>query len=301
MSAIQESQDVKQEVKPEINESAKSEHIFQGIGIVCGKVTIDESEGNRPKCSIEIEGVSFDFKSRLTMRNKLKAHLEKHPDTEVYLRVYPAYSLKHQKIYFQAIAFRPNKPKPIETNQIPLEVNQFLLAGIWQYTPKLDDQPVMSIYRNKLKVWEKREQVITHHLPVQGFSEEAYRFDSEDKTKRRFYRLQVSLNPQSQAFEFVSLLDSSEKIPQHVKRKTKRRKPDSPVIATKATKEANKKANKKISQMTFPLLQKTAIKLREAGFFEGKVSGKGVTKDILSTKVQDSLSHHPEAEKVLNG
>jgi len=53
--------------------------------------------------------------------------------------------------------------------------------------------------------------------------------------------------------------------------------------------------------MNFSLLQKTAIKLREAGFFDGKVSGKGITKEILSIKVQDSLAHHPEAEKVLNG
>ncbi|MCC0178740.1 hypothetical protein I4641_17350 [Waterburya agarophytonicola K14] len=45
---------------------------------------------------------------------------------------------------------------------------------------------------------------------------------------------------------------------------------------------------KQVKQMIFTLLQQTAIKLREAGFFEGNVSGKGITSEALRTKVEDS-------------
>ena len=42
------------------------------------------------------------------------------------------------------------------------------------------------------------------------------------------------------------------------------------------------------------------MQLREAGFFEGKVSGKGVTKESLSTSIQNTLTKHPEAVLTLN-
>lgn len=257
-----------------------SEKFFQGIGVIYGQAKIDELG----KCSIDIEGETFKFKPTKALRNKLIPYLEKHPDALVYLRVYPAYNLNSHRLWFQAIAFYTSKP---ESTQI----NQFLLAGVWQYIPQLTDQPVMSIYRNSLRGGEKIEYVRTNHLPVQGFAEQAYRYElknsPENPHKRKFYQLLVSLNPQQRTFEYLVTLDSTEDIPPYIKKKYQPQKPSQPELTVKVTK------------MNFTLLQKTAIKLREAGFLEGKVSGKGVTKEVLSSKVEDSLSNHPEAVKVL--
>lgn len=261
-----------------------SDKFFQGIGIIYGRVSVDESQ----KTTIDIEGETFKVKLNKTLRRKLIPYLANHPDALLYLRVYPEFNLNSQKLCFQAIAFYTKKPESTQ-------VNQFLLAGIWQYIPPLPDQPVMSIYRNSLRVWEKAENVRSNHLPVQGFAEEAYRYqpkDSAEKSqKRKFYQLLVCLNPQQRGFEYSMLLDSTEQIPPYVKKPQKK--------PPKKPQPSPPKQTIKVTQMNFTLLKKTAIKLREAGFLEGKVSGKGVTKEILSIKVQDSLKNHPEAVKVL--
>ncbi len=266
------------------SKKTKSERFYQGIGVICGCVTVDACG----KYFIDIEGETFWFRPTKSVRDKLTNHLELSPDAEVYLRVYPVYSLKRHQLWFNANKFYTNQP---ESTQI----NQFLLSGIWQYVPQLPDQPVMSIYRNSLRGREKIECIKTNHLPVRGFTEEAYRYqenNSEERPqKRKFYRLLVRLNPQQQTFEYLSLLESSENIPPYIrkkKKKNKKRKPSQP------------DPTKKVKQMNFFLLQQTAIKLREAGFFEGKVSGRGITKEALRTKVGNSLSNHPEAVKVLN-
>ncbi len=265
------------------SKKAKPERLFQGVGVICGRVTVDASG----KYFIDVEGETFWFQPTKTVRVKLTNHLEQNPDTEVYLRVYPVYNLQLHQLWFNANKFYTNQP---ESTQI----NQFLLAGIWQYVPQLPDQPVMSIYRNSLRGREKIEYVKTNHLPVRGFAEEVYhqqKNTAKNPQKRKFYRLLVRLNPQEQAFEYLSLLESSENIPPYIrkkKKKNKKRKPSQP------------DPTKKVKQMNFTLLQQTAIKLRDAGFFEGKVSGKGITKEALRTKVEDSLSNHPEAVKVLS-
>ncbi len=263
------------------SKKAKPERLFQGVGVICGRVTVDASG----KYFIDLEGETFWFQPTKSVRVKLTSHLEQNPDTEVYLRVYPVYNLQLHQLWFTAIKFYPNQP---ESTQI----NQFLLAGIWQYIPHLPAQPVMSIYRNSLRRRERVEYVKTNHLPVRGFAEEVYhqqKSTAENPQKRKFYRLLVRLNPQQQAFDYVSLLESSENIPPYIKKKrSKKRKPKKP------------DPTKKVKQMNFSWLQQTAIKLREAGFFEGKVSGKGITKEALRTKVENSLSNHPEAVKVLS-
>lgn len=258
-----------------------SEKFFQGIGIIYGRVQLDESQ----KTTIDIEGRTFKLRQTRRLSRKLIPYLEEHPNAMLYLRVYPGFNLNSQKLCFQAIAFYSDKPESTQ-------VNQFLLAGIWQYIPQLPDQPVMSIYRNTLRGREKGENIMANHLPVQGFDELAYRYElknsAENPHKRKFYQILVSLNPQQRAFEYLVTLDSTEQIPFYIKKQHKKTQPSQP-----------KKTTIKVNQMNFTLLKKTAIKLREAGFFEGKVSGKGVTKDTLSAKVQDSLSNNPEAVKLL--
>ncbi|MDJ0596434.1 MAG: hypothetical protein QNJ72_41755 [Pleurocapsa sp. MO_226.B13] len=267
------------------SKKAKPELIYQGIGVICGCVTVDASE----KYFIDIEGEKFGFQPTKSVRTRLTECLEQDPNTEVYLRVYPVYSYKHHQLWFTATKVYSNKPELAQ-------INQFILAGIWQYIPQLPDQPVMSIYRNSLRGREKIESVRTNHLPVRGFVESAYRYQeinsSENPPKRRFYRLLVRLNPQQQTFEYLSLLESSENVPNYIRKKKKKTK--------KKRKPSQPDPIKKVKQMNFSLLQKNAIKLREAGFFEGKVSGKGITKETLRTKVEDSLSNHPEAVKVLS-
>lgn len=263
------------------SKKAKPERLFQGVGVIGGRVTVDASG----KYFIDLEGETFWFQPTNTVRTRLTNHLEQNPDTEVYLKVYPVYNLNLHQLWFSARKFYPNQP---ESTQI----NQFLLGGIWQYIPHLTDQPVMSIYRNSLRRGEKIEYVKTNHLPVRGFAESAYhqqKSTAENPQRRKFYRLLVRLNPQQQAFDYLSLLEVSEDIPPYIKKKrSKKRKPKKP------------DPTKKVKQMNFTLLQQTAIKLREAGFFEGKVSGKGITKESLRTKVEDSLSNYPEAVKVLS-
>ena len=263
------------------SKKAKPERLFQGVGVIGGRVTVDASG----KYFIDLEGARFWFRPTKSVRVKLTNHLEQNPDAEVYLRVYPFYSLKLNQLRFTAIKFYATLPESIQ-------INQFLLAGIWQYIPHLTDQPVMSIYRNSLRRGERVEYVKTNHLPVLGFDESAYhqqKSTPENPQKRKFYRLLVRLNPQQQAFEFLSLLESSSDIPPYIKKKrSKKRKPKKP------------DPSKQVKQMNFTLLQQTAIKLRSAGFFEGKVSGKGITSESLRSKVEDSLSNHPEAMKVLS-
>ncbi|MDJ0901615.1 MAG: hypothetical protein QNJ55_22690 [Xenococcus sp. MO_188.B8] len=257
-----------------------STKIFQGIGIVYGRIKIDESQ----KALIDIEGETFELKQTKAVRRKLIPYKEEHPDTMVYLRVYPGFNPQSQKLWFQANRFYPSQPESTT-------VNQFILAGVWQYIPQLPNQPVISIYRNNLRPGEKVENARANHLPVQGFAEEAYRYQPSAKgstsPKRKFYELLVQLNPQQRAFDYLQLLDSTEKIPPYIKKKKKKPQPSQPKLTVKVT------------EMNFTALQKTAIKLREAGFLKGKVSGKGITFEALSAKVLDSLNNHPEAEKVL--
>lgn len=263
------------------SKKAKPKRLFQGVGVIGGRITVDASG----KYFIDLEGKTFWVQPTKSVRDKLTSHLEQNPDTEVYLKVYPVYNLNLRQIWFTARKFYPNQPESIQ-------INQFLLAGIWQYIPHLPDQPVMSIYRNSLRRGERIGSVKTNHLPVLGFAESAYhqqKSTAANPQKRKFYRLLVRLNPQQQAFEYISLLESSEDIPPYIKKKrSKKRKPKKP------------DPTKQVKQMNFTLLQQTAKKLREAGFFEGKVSGKGITKESLLTKVEDSLNNHPEAVKVLS-
>jgi|GEM_PF-3293855 len=266
---------------------AKPERLFQGVGIIGGRVTVDDSG----KYFIDLEGETFRFQPTNTVRVKLTSHLEAYPDTEVYLKVYPVYNLQLRQLWFTARKFYSNQP---EANQI----NQFLLAGIWQYIPHLTDQPVMSIYRNSLRRGERIESVRTNHLPVLGFDEQVYhqqKSTAANPQKPKFYRLLVRLNPQQQIFEYLSLLFSSEDIPNYIKKKRNKKRKSKP-----KPKLSLPDPTKRVKQMNFTLLQQTAKKLREAGFFEGKVSGQGITSEALRTKVEDSLSNHPEAVKVLN-
>ncbi|MEM8723364.1 MAG: hypothetical protein AAGE84_29445 [Cyanobacteria bacterium P01_G01_bin.39] len=262
------------------SKQADSDKFFQGIGIIFGAVRLHESR----QTTVEIEGETFKLKQTNILRRKLLPYLKKHPDALLYLRVYPRFNLNSQKLWFKAIAFYLDQPESTQ-------VNQFLLAGVWQYVPQLPNQPVMSIYRNRLRAGEKVENIRANHIPLKGFTEAAYRYRPKSSTdnphRRKFYRLLVSLNPNQGAFEYLMTLDSTEDIPPYIKKKYQPQKPSQPDFT------------KKVKQMNFSLLQKTALELRNAGFLEGKVSGKGVTKDALSTKVQDSLSNHPEAMKLL--
>ncbi|MEM6613192.1 MAG: hypothetical protein AAF652_13230 [Cyanobacteria bacterium P01_C01_bin.72] len=200
------------------SKKAKPERLYQGVGVICGRVTVDASGDY----TIDIQGETFRFQATRLVRDKLTNHLEQSPDTEVYLRVYPVYSQKLCQLRFTAIKFYTHQSESTQTNQ-------FLLAGIWQYVPQFADQPVMSIYRNTLRRGEKAEYVKTNHLPVRGFAESAYRYQQnnsvENSPKRKYYRLLVRLNPQQQIFEYVSLLESSEDIPNYVKKKHRKRKP----------------------------------------------------------------------------
>ncbi len=149
----------------------------------------------------------------------------------------------------------------------------------------------MSIYRNELRPWESPYKFRINHVPVVGFSEPPYRYHaqkSETDQKRKFSEIVVNFFPQQQEFQFVLLLDSSEEIPPYVKRKFKQPKPQSDSMAVK------------VSRMNFAVLQKTAAKLRESGFFEGKIAGVGVTKEALTARIQDTLTSYPEAAKALD-
>lgn len=262
-------------------QTTESTKIFQAIGVIYGQVILDE----RQKMTIEMEGERFKLTCGKRMRQRFLQELETQPNRFFYFKAYPNFHLHTHKISFLAITFYISPPEKFQ-------VNQFLLAGVWQFNKHLRDQPVISIYRNQLRFGESPYKFIVNHIPVVGFESQPYFYRQRHDataTTRKFYELIVTFNPQKKQFNFLLLLDSTEEIPKYVKRKFRKPKPDPKSLAIKVT------------QMNFSVLKKTAMKLREAGFFEGKISGKGVTKESLTNMVQESLKSHPDAVKALEG
>lgn len=54
-----------------------------------------------------------------------------------------------------------------------------------------------------------------------------------------------------------------------------------------------------IKSMSFNSLRKAASKLRDAGYFQGKIRGKGVNQTTLSQKIESILSNHADAAQIL--
>ncbi len=261
-------------------QTTESTKFFQGVGLIYGRVT----QYDEQKMTVEIEGQKFKLTCFKSLLKKLISTLETNAESFLYLRVYPQFNIYTQQLGFHVVGFFTSQPKQSM-------VNQFLLAGVWQYIPQLPDQPVMTIYRNELRPWESPYKFRINHVPVVGFAEQPYFHkpkNPKSATPRKFYELVVSFIPQQQEFQFVLVLDSTEKIPTYVKRKFKQQKPASDSLAVK------------VKRMNFSVLQKTAAKLRESGFFEGKIAGKGVTKEALTARIQDTLANHPEAVKALD-
>ncbi len=258
---------------------SESTKFFQAIGLIYGQIIFDEQQ----KFTVSLEGEKFPFTCGQRLRQRLIKYLETNPNPRAYLRVYPKFNIRTKQLGFKAIGFYTEQPKQTQ-------VNQFLLAGVWQYIQPLPELPVMTIYRNYLRPGESPYNFRINHVPVVGFKEQPYLYNSkspETATTRKFYELIVSFVPQPQEFQFLLLLDSTEKIPTYVKRKFKKKKPNSQSLAIFVTK------------MNFPVLQKTASKLRESGFLTGKIAGKGVTKETLTAMIQDALKSHPSAVKSL--
>ncbi len=261
-------------------QKSESDKFFQGIGLIYGRVDQDESA----KFTVDLEGAKFKLRYVKRLKKRFLGYLKTNPDAMLYLRVYPRFNLVSQELSFEAMGFYAKKPEQTQ-------VNQFLLAGIWQYIPQLPDQPVMSIYRNNLRAWESPYKSWENHLPVAGFEAQPFLNGAKNAevsgNQPQFYELLVNFDPQQKEFHFLLLLDSTEKIPPYVKKKFRKPKSSPQSMAIKVT------------QMNFSVLKKTAMKLRESGFFEGKISGKGVTKESLTNMVQESLASHPEAAKAL--
>lgn len=261
-------------------QKTKSTKFFQAIGLIYGRVVFDESQ----LTTVELDGEKFQLNYAKRSKKRIADYLETNPDSMLYLRVYPRFDIKTLELGFEVIGFDTQLPEPGR-------VNQFFLAGVWQYIPQLTDQPVITIYRNSLRREESHYRFFNYHVPVKGFSEKPFLYKSENpelaSSKRKFYELTVNFNPQQKEFNFVKLHDSTPEIPSYVKRKFNKPKAKPRLRSIK------------VLQMNFSVLKKTAMQLREAGFFEGKVSGKGVTKESLSTRVQDILTKHPEAAKTL--
>lgn len=261
--------------------------MYQGIGLICGKVVFDEEDNT----TVIIEGEEFRLTCFRFAKERLRKYLAENPDISIYLRVYPRLNIATKEIRFHAYSCYTEKPKQTQ-------VNQFLLAEVWQCIPQLPDDPVISVYRNQLRPKEARARVRYNHVPIKGFEEEPFIFDPEhaqDNKPPKFYELIAQFKPKQKEFQFLLLLDSADRPPRRVKkRKVKSKKKRKKNLASPENLELN------YSSMNFSTLQKTALKLRESGFMEGKVSGKGVTKEFLTTKIQDTLSTNPEAAKVLN-
>ncbi len=139
-------------------QKSESDKFFQGIGLIYGRVDQDESR----KFTVDLEGDSFKLGYVRRLKKQFIGFMETLPDAMLYLRVYPRLNVVSQDLSFEALSFYAKKPEQTQ-------VNQFLLAGIWQYIPQLPDQPVMTIYRNNLRAWESPYKSWENHLPVAGF------------------------------------------------------------------------------------------------------------------------------------
>lgn len=259
-------------------QKSESNKLFQAIGLIYGKVAIGEEQS-----TVEIDGERFKLTCHYRIRKEIINYLENNADAFLYLKVYPQFNIFTKNFSFTVVNFFEEQPKQTQ-------VNQFLLAGVWQYAELILDTPVMSVYRNKLRPWESKSTFWQNHFPVRGFNKRAYsnlEKDTEEATKRTFYEIIVCFNPKQKEMQFLFLLDSSEKVPQYINRKSRKRK------------KSSRKHTVELTSMNFITLQKTAAKLRESGFLEGKIAGKGVTKEFLTTKIEDTLSTRPEAKKVL--
>lgn len=257
----------------------RSTKIFQAIGLIYGKVTVGDNQS-----SVDLDGEKFKLICPRRIRNKLINCLKNNLNPSLYLKVYPQFNVFTHEYSFSLVKFYLEQPKQTQ-------VNQFLLAGIWQYVPFLPDTPVISIYRNILRSWESQSNFRNNHFPIDGFNEIAFSYEEknpEKVTARKFYEIVACFNPKQKSWKFLFLLDNSEEIPHYLKKIPQKEK------------KSSRKSAPEFASMNFITLQKSAAKLREYGFLEGNIAGKGVTKEFLTTKIQDVLSTRPEAVKILN-
>lgn len=268
-----------EKAKSKESPTSSSSKFFQGIGLIYGRVVLNESQ----KLTVEIEGKSFSLTYVGRIKKRFTKFLENNPHPWLYLRVYPKFYLHSQQLGFDAVSFHTEQPQQTQ-------VNQFLLAGVWQLIPQLPEQPVISIYRNQLRSWESPYNLKINHIPVSGFDEPPYLYQLNNPTAtklRQFYELVVSFDPQQSQFHFLLLLDSTKKIPRYVRKKFKPKKPSTEEVVALVT------------AMKFPRLQKTASFLRSEGFLSGQIAVKGVTKETLTAMIIETLSNHPEAVRQL--
>ncbi|MGB5710838.1 MAG: hypothetical protein WBM44_07980, partial [Waterburya sp.] len=113
-------------------QKSESDKLFQGIGLIYGQVSQDESS----KFTVDMEGEKFELGFVKRLRKRFIGYLETNPNAMLYLRVYPKFNVVSKELSFETVGFYTEQPQKAQ-------VNQFLLAGIWQYIPKLPDQPVM--------------------------------------------------------------------------------------------------------------------------------------------------------------
>ncbi len=103
-------------------QTTESTKLFQAVGLIYGQVSFTEEQ----KLTVEIEGQKFKLTCWKRLLKKLINTLETNAESFLYLRVYPQFNIYTQQLGFHVVGFFTSQPKQSQ-------VNQFLLAGIWQY------------------------------------------------------------------------------------------------------------------------------------------------------------------------
>ncbi|MEB3311034.1 MAG: hypothetical protein VKJ02_12440 [Snowella sp.] len=216
-------------------EPTEPEVFFQAIGALHGKLIKRNS-----RYSLQVGEHTFPLNlSGKYLMGKV-AKLE--PDQEVYLKVYPQWlsSFANQEV-IKKLSFRVIGCSTL--SPAPFQVNQFILRGVWQKSPKTGE-PQLTIYRNKSRgPWDDCQPLhvplIWENAPIEPFFYDAT-LEKKDWPKRYFCQLETILDLETQTFTVTGQLEEpTTQIPFYVK-------PSKPSTELQPTEQKGKQ-EKKIS------------------------------------------------------
>ncbi len=231
-----------EEDEDELNEDEESSNeygsAFQAVGVVQGKLILDESE----KFSLELGSKNYPLfyaNSKFWAYKGLKKQIAKTGKNDYPLMVYPKITHFPQKnqphnLYFQLVAFNAgNRPEDDETIFKEINNNEFKIFGLWQFIPPCR-LPCISVFRNyspklleyikqgdlskKVKITKATHvPIIWKESPVQPFRFNP-KLKKEEQQPLYFVTIKAKFIPENNLFLFIEqLAPPTETVPRFIK------------------------------------------------------------------------------------